>query len=123
MWPFARAAPAVSWNVVSSSNAPTSGVATATLSGLSFAPTDMTPTAAMAEADCSTTSWASGTTVLCLQSLPFNAGSSQTTVSVASVAGTALSLFTLDGLEGLRSHCVVEKCVLFCEPQKHLPCQ
>ena len=100
----------MSFALVGSGNAPTSGGASATISGLSFAPINMTPTAAMAEADCSTTSWASGTTVLCLQSLPVNAGSSRTTVTVASVAGTALSLFTFDGMSPRFTHCLCILC-------------
>ena len=100
-------APAVSFVLVGSGNAPTSGGATATISGLSFSAVDATATAMVAEADCGTASWASGTTVVCLQSVPLNAGSSQTTVTVAAVTGTTMSLFTFDG-----SHVFVVFCLL-----------
>jgi len=87
----------VSFVRVGSGNAPTSGGATATVSGLSFSAVDATATALMAEADCGTTLWASGTTVVCLQSVLLNAGSSLTAVTVAAVTGTTIYFFTFDG--------------------------
>jgi len=92
-----RPAPTVSFILVGSGNAPGTGGASATISGLSFASFDMTPTAAMAGADCGTSSWASGTTVVCLQSSSSDVSSSQTTVTVSAVTGTTQHLFTFDG--------------------------
>ena len=66
-------------------NMPSSGSLTATLSGLAFASTDLTPTAAVALTNCATTSWKSGTTVRCLTSATGN-GMPTATLIVAAVA-------------------------------------
>jgi hypothetical protein len=48
-------------------NAPTTGGAVVTISGLDFGATDLTPTAAAARGGiCRTTAWSSGTTVQCV---------------------------------------------------------
>ena len=71
-------------------------VASVTLTGASFALTDVTVTMVIALADCSTTSWTTATSVACIgmrgSVLPVTSG-----VSIAGVVGTTSSLFSFDG--------------------------
>ena len=76
---------------------PSSGGLTATVGGLAFASVDATPTGTLAGADCATSSWASGTVVQCLAMPAMQTTSAVATVTVGSVAGTGLQMFTFDG--------------------------
>ena len=90
---YLHAAPAVSHV----GNMASSGGLTATVSGLAFASVDATPTGTIAGADCATSSWASGTTVQCLVMPAMQPGCAAAFVTVSSVAGTGLRMFTFDG--------------------------
>ena len=96
------AAPVVSFATVSSGNAPTSGGATVTLSGLAFASINLTPTFSVAAIDCATSAWTSGTTVQCRMSAASSGNlayvaAKDGAMTVSSVSGTAYSLFSFDG--------------------------
>ena len=85
-------------------NLPTSGGATATLSGLDFATYDHTQTGTVGSIDCSTTSWMTGTTVLCLSAAsPDVSTTHKATITVAGVVGTVSTYFTFDGARLLDS--------------------
>ena len=90
-------APAVSYDAIGD-NAPVSGGLTATLSGMAFTSSDLTPTATVASVDCATSSWVSGTTVECLMSATATAISTNVVVTVAAVSGTLISTFSFDGM-------------------------
>ena len=98
-------APALSLASLGVNNAPSSGGLTATLSGLAFASIDLTPTAALASVDCVTSSWKSGTTVACLMASATATEIGTHVTTVASIAGTANSLFTFDGALHYGYHC------------------
>jgi len=71
-------------------------VASVTLTGMDFAPTDATVTAVLALADCSTSSWTTATSVACIGI----AGASQVGtvgISVAGEVGTSTTVFSFDG--------------------------
>ena len=72
----------------------------ATLGGLNFAATDLSPAAAVASVDCATSSWTSNTAVECqTASLATSALDVTTQVTVTSIAGTvdSVSMFSFDG--------------------------
>jgi hypothetical protein len=94
---FTFDAPVASRALVGDSNIPASGGLSMTLSGLSFAGTDLTPTGSVADIDCATSSWASATSVQCLAASATATSVTKTTVTVASVSGTLNSFFTFDG--------------------------
>jgi len=80
-----------------------SGAISVTVSGLSFAAADLSPTAVVSTATCSTAAWTSATTVHCLSAsgdLP-----SVVQVTVASAVGTGQKMFTFDGKRVARRAC------------------
>ena len=96
------AAPAVSFASVGVKNAPTSGGATVTLSGLAFASINLTPTFSVATIDCATSAWTSGTTVQCRMSAASSGNlayvaAKDGAMTVSSVSGTAYAMFSFDG--------------------------
>ena len=75
---------------------PHSGLLSATLSGLSFAAADLTPTVTLGEAYCATASWASATSVSCYAAAS-SSGDDLVTVTVSGATGTGVGVFTFDG--------------------------
>ena len=71
-------------------------VASVTLTGTSFAPTDSTVTAVVALADCATSSWTTATSVACV-GMPGAGDVGTVGVSVATVVGTSSTVFSFDG--------------------------
>jgi hypothetical protein len=82
-----------------SSNSPTTGGASVTISGLGFAFTDFTPTLALRQTtesrSCSTTTWVSGSQVLCHAGSAARQASSSSFI-IGGVVGTSLRAFTYD---------------------------
>lgn len=75
-----------------------SAVASVTLTGMDFGPTDGTVTGLLALGECGTASWASATSVSCIGTR--GAGETGTAgLTVASVAGTSSAVFSFDGRE------------------------
>ena len=71
-------------------------VASVTLTGMDFGPTDGTVTGLLALGECGTASWASATSVSCIGTR--GGGSTGTAgLTVAGVAGTSSDVFSFDG--------------------------
>ena len=68
-----------------------------TVSGVDFLSSDATATAGLGSQSCSTTSWASGTSVVCSAMAETGAAVDAVT-TVGSVVGTQTGGFTFDGL-------------------------
>ena len=82
---------------LSSDNAALTGGFSVTVSGVSFSGlTETTPTAAVGTSSCGTTSWASGTSVVC-QLSPGDGIAVSAFATVLSVVGTRSSAFSYDG--------------------------
>ena len=85
---------------VRDANGPTTGGSTLTLSGTNFAPTGTSPTTSIGATQCTTSSWISTTSVLCL--LPAGTGrSANVTSRLASQIGALPNSFTYDGTDTL----------------------
>jgi hypothetical protein len=80
-------------------NAAATGGSLTTVSGLSLWAADSSATAILSGAVCGTTSWTSGTGVTCLS--PGGAGS-LTALTVSTVVGTGVALFSYDGKRSVR---------------------
>lgn len=76
-------------------NAPQSNGALVTITGLNFGYSSGTSTASLAETACTTTSWSSGTSVICTGK-PGYQSSVRIGLTLAGVSGTALNMFTFD---------------------------
>ncbi len=81
-------------------NGATSGSSTLTVSGINFAPSDLTPSASLElSVECSSTSWISTTTVACSLA-SYRGGMRRTAVTVAGLVGTLTGQFSFDGTRG-----------------------
>jgi hypothetical protein len=69
-----------------------------TVTGISFAPLTETPSARVGLSSCGTTSWASGTAVVCLLAQGYGTAAT-VTATVAGVVGTRTALFSFDGAQ------------------------
>ena len=87
---------------VAARNRPYSTAASVTIAGLNFAPVDATPTAQAGLNACGTAAWASGTSVLCMQTLGATPADVSAVVTVDSIyIGTQQIAFTFDGIPHL----------------------
>jgi hypothetical protein len=76
-------------------NMPTTAGGQVTVEGVNFGPSDFTPTVRIQSTVCSTASWSTTTSVVCVASSGYGI-SRKLAVTIASYAGTALGIFSFD---------------------------
>ena len=89
------AAPAITH--IDSLNGAASGGASISISGMSFGESDLIPSASIALTVCDTSSWSSGTGIVCLQARGSGVGTMSSVVVVTTgLKGTLTDVFTFD---------------------------